>query len=254
LIHHDGDGMIVALDPRTGRAIYRRNVRTVASMVGAIPVAGGLVVTTGIFPNRVIAVRRGSGSIAWTWETSPVNSGLGDCPPASDGASIYCDYLGPVKSGPAVDPGVSAVEHVFALDSATGRPRWDLALESGTVPPRNEAAIPLLYQKRLYVGSAVAPYLHAIDTATGKLLWSRKVHGPVKGGIVAHNGIVYFGDLNGSLWALDANTGRTIGVRKTGTSFNVGSPIIVGRSLIIGSNTGRISAIPLNAIEWSADA
>jgi outer membrane protein assembly factor BamB len=254
LIHHDGDGMLVALDPRTGRKIYRRDVQTVASMVGAIPVSGGLVVTTGIFPNRVIAVNRGSGSVAWTWESSSDNSGLGDCPPASDGASIYCDYLAPVKSGPPVDPGVSAVEHVFALDARTGRPRWELALESGTVPPRNEAAIPLLYKNRLYVGSAVAPYLHAIDPVTGKLLWSRQVHGAVKGGIVGYNGIVYFGDLGGSLWALDANSGRTVGVRKTGTSFNVGSPIIVGRSLIIGSNTGRISAIPLNAIQWSQDA
>ena len=99
----------------------------------------------------------------------------------------------------------------------------------------------------------MAPYLHAIDPDTGRLLWRRQVHGTVKGGIVARNGIVYFGDLQGYLWALDAASGRPIGVRRTKTSFNVGSPIIVGGSLIMGSNTGRISAIPLNSIHWSQD-
>ena len=149
---------------------------------------------------------------------------------------------------------MTAEEHVYALDARTGKPRWNLALEPGMVPPRNESAIPLIYRGTLFVGSAVAPYLHAIDRATGRLLWRRQMHGAVKGGIVARNGALYFGDLQGYLWALDARTGRTIGVRRTGTSFNVGSPIIVGHSLIIGSNTGRISAIPLNAIEWAQDA
>jgi outer membrane protein assembly factor BamB len=254
LIHHDGDGIIVALDPRTGRRFYRSNVHAVASMAGAIPVDGGMIVTTGIFPNRVMAIYRGSGNVAWTWEQSSVNSGLGDCPPASNGDRVFCDYLAPVKNGPPVDPGVTAEEHVYALDARTGKQQWDLALEPGVVPPRNESAIPLLYRNRLYVGSAVAPYLHAVDPVTGKLLWRRKVHGAVKGGVVAQNGIVYFGDLQGYLWALDAASGRLIGARKTGTSFNVGSPIIVGGSLVIGSNTGRISSIPLTAIHWSQDA
>jgi len=254
LIHHDGDSVVVALDPRTGRLLYRQNVRAVASMVGAVPVGDDLVVTTGIFPNRVIAIHRGTGGLAWAWELSAANSGLGDCPPATDGQAVFCDYLSPVQHGPPVDPGVTAREHVYALDAHTGKAQWDVALESGTVPSRNESAIPLLYRERLYVGSAVAPYLHAIDTKTGKVLWSREVHGAVKGGIVARNGIVYFGDLQGYLWALNATTGRVIGVRKTGTPFNVGSPVIVGGSLIIGSNTGRISSIPLNEIFWSQDA
>ena len=254
LIHHDGDGMVVALDPVSGRPYYRSNVKSVASMAGAVPVNGGLVITTGIFPNRVIALRRSSGAIAWTWELGPANSGIGDCPPASDGARVYCDYLSPVEKGPPVDPGVNALEHVYSLDARSGKPRWDLPLEAGVVPPRNESAIPLLYRGKLYVGSAVAPYLHAIDPDTGRLLWRRQVHGVVKGGIVARNGIVYFGDLQGYLWALDAASGRPIGVRRTKTSFNVGSPVIVGGSLIMGSNTGRISATPLTSIPWSQDA
>ena len=253
LIHHDGSGMIVALDPRNGRQLYSHYVGAVASMVAAIPVDGGLVVSTGIFPNRVLAVRNKTGQVAWTWELPAASSGVGDCPPASDGRWVFCDYLAPVASGPPVDPGVTAEEHVYAIDTRTGKGTWDVALEQGIVPPRNESAIPLLYRERLFVGSAVAPYLHAIDPRTGKVLWTRRVHGPVKGGMVAHHGIVYFGDLQGYLWALDAGSGRLIGVRNAKTSFNVGSPVIVGGSLIIGSNTGRIAAIPLSSIHWSQD-
>ncbi len=253
LIHHDGDGVVVALDPTSGRLLYRRRVGTVASMAGAVPLDSGLIITSGIFPNRVIGLQRSTGRTIWTWELSPSDSGIGDCPPASDGDTIYCDYLSPVASGPPVDPGQPARPKVYALDAKTGRPRWTLALEPGTAPPRNESAIPLLYHSTVFVGSAVAPYVHAIDAKTGALLWRRQVHGAVKGGIVALNGALYFGDMQGYLWSLDARDGRVLGVRKTGTSYNVGSPIIVGGSLVIGSNTGRILSIPLSVVSASQD-
>jgi outer membrane protein assembly factor BamB len=60
--------------------------------------------------------------------------------------------------------------------------------------------------------------------------------------------------MKGYLWALDAASGRVVGVRKTATSYNVGSPIIVGKSLVIGTNTGRIMAIPLSALTSAQDA
>jgi outer membrane protein assembly factor BamB len=253
LIHHDGDGIVVALDPTSGRLLYRRRVDAVASMAGAVPLDSGLIITTGIFPNRVIGLQRSTGRTVWTWEFSRSDSGIGDCPPASDGETIYCDYLSPVTLGPPVDPGQPARANVYALDAKTGRPRWTLALEPGVAPPRNESAIPLLYRGSVFVGSAVAPYVHAIDAKSGSLLWRHEVHGPVKGGIVALNGAIYFGDMQGYLWSLDAHSGRVLGVRKTGTSYNVGSPIIVGGSLVIGSNTGRILSIPLSVVSASQD-
>ncbi|MGB6519892.1 MAG: PQQ-binding-like beta-propeller repeat protein, partial [Candidatus Cybelea sp.] len=78
--------------------------------------------------------------------------------------------------------------------------------------------------------------------------------GAVKGGIVEVGGIVYFGDLGGYLWALDAKTGRVIGVKNMHTPFNVGSPIVVGRTLIIGSDSGSVIAVPLATIRSSQDS
>jgi glucose dehydrogenase len=146
-----------------------------------------------------------------------------------------------------------AIEHAYALDAKTGAKLWDVPLESGTLPPRNEAAIPLYANGVVYLGSAIAPYMHALDAATGRLLWKCKVHGPVKGGIVLVDGDVYFGDLRGYLWAVDAKTGAVIGDEKMPSGFNVGSPIAVGKTLIIGSRTGSVYALPLREIRAHHD-
>jgi hypothetical protein len=95
--------------------------------------------------------------------------------------------------------------------------------------------------------------MHAIDLASGRLVWRRRVDGPVKGGSVAFDGIVYFGDFGGRLWALRESDGSVVGTLNVGTKFNVDSPIIVGRTLVVPSLTGRILALPLSAIGGARD-
>jgi outer membrane protein assembly factor BamB len=132
---------------------------------------------------------------------------------------------------------------------------WNVKLEGGTLPERNEASIPLFAGGVLYVGSAVANMMHALDPiADGKLIWTTRVNGPVKSGSVLVAGVLYFGDLEGYLWALDAKTGRVIGSKYMHTQFNVGSPVVDGRTLVIGSNTGRVIAIPLQDIRNAHDS
>lgn len=248
LLHHNGSGGIIALDPRTGRVLYRKYVKSIASMVGLLPLRNGLVVTTGIFPNRVFAFNPTNGDIVWQYEVSSNDSGIGDCPPASDGAHVFGDYIAPPN--PKLEAGVGApgVERVYSLDAETGQVIWNVGLESGMVGPRNESAIPLVAHNVLYLGSAISPYMHAIDTQTGKVLWSTKVEGNVLGGVVERNDKIYFGGRGGNIWALDAKTGAILGKYPTPTPFNVASPVIVGHSLIIGSKTGTIYAVPLSKI------
>jgi eukaryotic-like serine/threonine-protein kinase len=248
LVEHNGDGGLIGLDPSTGRVAYRTVVKSVGSMVGLLPAGAGLVVTAGIFPNRVFAFHASDGRIAWNYWLSSHDSGVGDCPPASDGRRVFGDYLAPASANLDSGFGVQGVERVYALDAQSGQPHWNIALESGTVPPRNETAIPLVVGNRLYVGSAIAPFIHAIDTATGNVVWRVKVAGAVLGGIVAAKNRLYFGDLSGTLWAVDARSGTVVGSLRTRTPYDVGSPIIVGGSLIIGSDTGSIAAIPLSHI------
>jgi outer membrane protein assembly factor BamB len=254
LVHHDGAGDVVGVDPATGRVLYVRHLGAVASMVGALPTGDGAFVTTGLFPNGVWKLRASDGATIWRASISDAESGVGDCPPVSDGVRIFCDDVGPAKRGEVAGVGVQGQGRAYALDSATGAWRWNVGLETGDIPPRNEAAIPLYDNGTVFLGSAIAPYMHALDAASGALRWRTKVQGPVLGGIVATDGVLYFGDLQGYLWALDEASGKVLGSKKIGTPFNVGSPIVVGRTLVIGSTTGRVTALPLDDIRSAHDA
>jgi outer membrane protein assembly factor BamB len=253
LVDHNGAGWLSALDPATGQIQYKRFVGSIASMSAIVPIGSGDFLTAGAGANAAWRFHADDGSVVWRTAFSSGVSAVDDCPQVHDERRVYCDYAAPLLPDALTVVGHVAVQRAYALDVATGAPLWDLALESGVLPERNEAAIPMLADGLLYLGSAIAPWMHAIDSATGTLVWETPTHGAVKGGLVSVGGVVYFGDLGGYLWALDAKTGKVLGDKFMHTGFNVGSPIVYGKTLIIGSDLGSVIAIPLQAIRSSHD-
>lgn len=253
LVHHDGAGWISGLDPATGEKRYARSLGSMASMTAMLPVGSGDFVTMGVGSNAAWRLHADDGALIWRSPFSKGASGIGDCPPVTDGVRVFCDYVSPVFPDTSTVIGNLTVQRVYALDVNSGAPLWDVALESGSLPIRNEAAIPLLSNGLLYLGSAIAPWMHALDATSGMLVWEAPTKGAVKGGAVEVDGVVYFGDLGGYLWALDAKTGRVLGDKLMHTPFNVGSPIVVGQTLVIGSDSGSVIAIPLDDIRKTHD-
>jgi outer membrane protein assembly factor BamB len=253
LVHHNGSGWVGGFDPQTGAQRFARQLESVASMSAILPVGGGEFVTAGVGDNAVWRITAGNGTIRWTSDFPAGVSGLGDCPPVADANRIMCDYVVPVPPAKMTAVGASVTEHAYALDAGTGAPQWDVALETGTLAPRNEAAIPLVAQGLLFIGSSFAPAMHALDESTGQTSWTLKTHGTVKGGAVFVDGAIYFGDFGGYLWAVDARTGTVVGDKSMQTKFNVGSPVVDGKTLIVGSDDGAVIAIPLQTIRQSHD-
>jgi outer membrane protein assembly factor BamB len=253
LVNHDGAGWINGLDPATGAKRYQHWIGSMASMSAILPLDNGDFVTTGVGTNAAWRLHADGGAIVWRSPFSKGASGIGDCPAVSDGHRVFCDYVSPVLPDTSTVIGDLTVDRAYALDATTGAFLWDVALESGALPIRNEAAIPLFSGGMLYLGSAIAPWMHAIDGSSGMLVWEIPTHGVVKGGIVEVGGTVYFGDLGGYLWAVDGKTGRVIGDKLMHTAFNVGSPVVVGKTLIVGSDSGSIIATPLDQIRNSHD-
>jgi outer membrane protein assembly factor BamB len=253
LVHHNGAGYVLGIDPANGRVLYERDLHSIASMVAALPMPGGRFVTTGIDSNAMWMLSAKDGSVVWKSEFSPIASGIGDCPPVTNGTLIFCNYVMPPSSATPVQTEREAQFRAYAVDAKTGKRTWDALLESGTLPKRNEAAIPLFVNGTLYMGSSVAPVLHAIDPQTGHVKWVMHARGPIKGGIVDADGTLYFGDLAGYLWAVNASNGAVLGSKNMRTPFNVASPIVAGQTLIVGSRGGTLMAIPLADIRSARD-
>jgi outer membrane protein assembly factor BamB len=255
-VHHDGAGNIIALDPHSGKLIWRKNVRSVAAMSAIAPAANGLLLTAGVAPPEILAVHQQNGKIAWTHKLPPSSSGTADTPIATDGAAYAATmYLlpdDPKRTYTYTD--VAVTQHVIAIDAKTGTTRWDVPIEQAVLHTKNWASIPVLAHGRLYIGSELTPYMHALDASNGRELWRAKVDGLVQSGSVYKDGILYFGDSSGILWALDAANGAVIGSKRFSDGFRVGSPIIVGKMLIIGGNNGAVYSVPLASITSSHDA
>ena len=254
LVHHGGSGLLAGIDPVQGKIVYTRDLNSIASMSAVLPIDGNRFVTAGQSDNRVLAFNAQDGSTAWSARMPLAASGVGDCPLAGDGSRVFCDYLMPPDGYSETGYGQLATQHVYAIDVRDGTMLWDVATESGTVPAWNESSIPLVDRNMLITGSSIASWMHAFDTNDGHVIWRTALHGVVKGGVVAKDRVIYFGDLSGYIYALDERSGRVIGSKHFDTSFNVGSPIIAGRTLIIGSNTGEIIATPLTVIRSAKDS
>lgn len=253
LLHVDGSGVFLALDAATGAYRWRRLLYSNASMTNLL-LLDGIAYFGGRFPNVVYALRAGDGGTVWMHSFPNRDGAFDDCPLATDGIRIFGMYATPAtaRAGAMILAGVQARQHVYALDARTGRTRWDTALAaSGNEPPYNESAIPTYAGGTLYDGSPVAPVVTALDAATGRVKWSLRVSGPVKGAFVLRDGVLYFGDLAGKLWAVRAADGRAIGSVQTDLAFNVGSPIVLNDSLVVGSQQGPVIAVPLDAIRAS---
>lgn len=253
LLHHNGAGWVAAFDPATGTRRFSRNLRSIASMSAILPIGSNRFITSGVMNNAVFALNASDGRTIWHAKFPSIASGIGDCPPVSDGKNVYCNYMMPLPPNQYTIATQPATQHVYALDVETGTTRWDVNMETGILSPRNEASIPLLAEGMLYCGNAVANWMHAFDPKSGHLLWHTGTHAPVKGGLVYADGIIYFGDLKGYLWALDARTGAVVGDKKMPSGFNVGSPVLVGKTLVIGSRTGSVYALPIDTIRSSHD-
>lgn len=255
-IHHDGAGDVVALDWRTGKLLWRRNMVSAAAMSAIAPAQQGrLLLSAGVAPAEIFALRP-NGLPVWTHTLPHRASGVADTPIAGDGDDYACTmYLEPASRASAfvyVDRDVT--QHVIALHAATGRVRWDVVLERGVLRTKNWAAIPMLARGRIYIGSELKPYVHALDESTGRQIWKRRLDGLDQSAGVAKDGVLYLGDSSGVMWAFNAATGAVIGAKRFPNGFRVGSPIIVGHTLIVGSNTGYVFAVPLNDILTSHDA
>lgn len=124
---------------------------------------------------------------------------------------------------------------VFALDARTGEVRWEDRVKGAI------ASAPAITADRVYITS-MDGMLTAYRRADGRRLWQYSTGGsPIESSPLVHDGTVYFGAWNGTLYAVDARRPRLRWSASMSAEIK-GSAALAGERILIGDYSGRLSA------------
>ncbi|WP_176582928.1 serine/threonine-protein kinase [Streptomyces marincola] len=198
------EGLLYALDARTGAELWRHPVGDTAA-TGGVPVRvtptgdGFVVVCAG---SRVLALDAASGAERWRFDAPAAIL----CPatyqsPSGRAAGVYfTDYLGTV----------------YALDVATGDDRWQIATEG-----RQSVEPVVVADGLVHLGSGSAMY--TLDAVSGTPRWRFAAGDTIVGSPVVTRGRLHFGSEDHCLYTLDAVSGRLSWKLETGGAIT-GTP------------------------------
>ncbi len=193
LVVGDFSNSIYALDSATGAENW--------SVVGASGkgrfIAGALIQDNMIYAPSAdykLSAYDTAGKLQWEF----VAEGALWAKPVSDGEQIYL---------PSMD------HNLYALDPTNGSLVWKMDLGGAAV------ASPLLDENgTLYVGQ-VGDKVLAITAKTGKIAWEFASQSEVWATPVLADGKLLFGDLSGTIYALDPKTGKEIWTMQAGDAI-----------------------------------
>ncbi|WP_344446734.1 PQQ-binding-like beta-propeller repeat protein, partial [Kitasatospora nipponensis] len=214
-VYYYGGGRLRCVDARGG--LLRWTFPVGEDVPSRPAVRGGLVyVTAG---TRVFALDAVTGAQRWRFDAPVVLF----TPPTLDDSGTPCvyvaDYLGTL----------------YALDGATGRPRWQ-----GRTASRQGAEPVVLAGSAALIASGET--LYAFDVNDGRELWRYATRGEIVGAPAAADGLVHLGSRDHSLHTLDLASGRLRW--ELGTKGELtGSPVAVDGRVFVSSKDRCVYAL-----------
>jgi outer membrane protein assembly factor BamB len=204
------DGELVALDARTGKPAWRRNLH---SHLESSPIAVDGTLYIGTDQTDVVALDSSDGTIRWRFN-SP--AAIKASPSHHDGRVYVADYE----------------SAMFCLDAKTGRPLW--RTNTSKVRPFGRGGFyssPAVAFGRVYAARDDGT-VYAFDERSGKVEWFFQTRNYVYGSpavarVPGTPPTVYIGSYDEHLYALDALSG------KERWRFDVGGPV-PGTATVIG--------------------
>ena len=245
-----GNGRVYALDALTGKRqwIYETG--------GTVPVSPGVVdgvVYVGSRNGHVYALDASSGEILWSFDEGVGVFSYPFSPPMVVDGVVY---VGQGRTGLPWDG------YVHALDASTGAVLWsdhtDGVVYTSPAVADRVAYVSTVYHEgsrheSLALHNDGAPgdgAVHALDSSTGKLLWSYQTDRWVDSSPVVVGGKAYVISRSGHLHALDASTGGLLWSYQTDERF-ASSPVVVNGIAYIGSKNGHLYALETSTGELS---
>jgi outer membrane protein assembly factor BamB len=176
LIASSYSGVVYAIKADTGDMIWRRALSS-ARLVGGPAVAGDLVLVPSA-DHSLYALRLDSGADVWSFTTGqPLWS-----EPLVVGDKVY----------------IAGLDHkVYALDLKTGHQLWSTEL-NGAMTDRPTSLDSLI------LAGTFADQLVALNADNGRVAWTLQTDGWVWGDPAVQDGLAYFGDVDGTFYAIDS--------------------------------------------------
>ena len=240
-----GDGRLYALNLMTGEQQWAFSAD---SAIPSSPAVGAGRVYFGTRQGIYYAVDA-KGALQWKFKTGP------DCALAWGHESG--DYY---VSSPTYVAGVvvfgAGDGQVYAVDAKTGKERWRTRTE-GRV-----RSTPAVSEGRVYVGS-MDGRIYCFDLASGRVVWSFETEGvklnsaefgfdrrTIQASPAVSGGTVFIGSRDGSLYALDTQSGKLRWRVSHKTSWIITSPAVADGKVYIGSSDSAfVQALDANTGE-----
>jgi outer membrane protein assembly factor BamB len=157
--------------------------------------------------------------------------------------------LGKLASPPVVSGGklfvidTDAVIHAF--DAESGKRLWDNSIGTATRLNLTDFGGGVSAEgERIFASTGVGDVV-ALEAATGKVLWTKRPGGPLRGSPTVSNGNVYVMSQDNQIFALSETDGAVVwqdtGTLQTTGVFGVASPAAAQGSVIAGFSSGELS-------------
>ncbi|MDH7517269.1 MAG: C45 family autoproteolytic acyltransferase/hydrolase [Candidatus Thermoplasmatota archaeon] len=215
------NGEIFALDGKTGRQLWEKNI-------GCSSTSSPIIFDNTVYigsSDGLYALDKNSGDIIWARE----DIGTVSSKSAFLEGVVYCS---------------SHDNNVYALNSENGDLKWKFETKGEIY------SSPVINKNVLYVGSNDG-YLYAIDTKNGEVKWKYKTGQAICSSPLISNDFVYFGSWDNNLYALDAKTGKLKWRFTAGWGID-SSPVIYKDMIYVGSEDNNMYALDVDdgTLRW----
>ena len=198
-----GDGRVYALDALTGSV---RWIFQTGDVVHASPAVANGTVYIGSWDSWFYALDAESGTVRWRYKT-------GEDP-------VIHNQVGIPSSALVVDSTVyfgARDGHLYAVDARTGTGRWSFNTHRAWV-----SSSPALLGRVVYFGAGSSLKFFGVDRDTGHQVLELQFDRGFFSSPTVSGGLVYIGNMDGSLSAIDPGAGKVVARFQT-DSARVGS-------------------------------
>lgn len=238
----NGNGKVYAFNAKTGHEMWSLSIGSYVSMSSPVLTRGVLYVS-GAHPYKLYAINVKTHRLLWSSPVPNVFGGSDDSSLAAKNGLIY--VMGTTGTWKQPNSYVYAFTH-------QGQVRWQTNLGTGPLPTDIEVSAPTVVGHTVYVGSPITNSEYALNSLTGHIQWKFHAAGPVSESAAVANGVLYVGDGNGYLYALNPKTGQEIATRFLSGSLAADFPVVVGKTIYQPDENGQLFAIPTSDLTSQA--